>query len=249
MKKIRVLIVDDSAVVRQALQQVLESDPMIEVMGTAGDPFVAVQRIAKEVPDVITLDVEMPRMDGLTFLDRLMAQCPVPVVICSTLTEQGSATALAALEKGAVDVLTKPKLGTKQFFEESCIRICDVVKSAARARLHQCRHVGKGELRDVGLQRLDRLRGALRRDDLHVQSGILVVALGEGHIPGRVAAEHNKVQRQRDFGQRLVLRQRDTARARSHQRESQDANQHCSQHGISPQSLTAITPFTLLTTK
>jgi len=135
VKKIRVLIVDDSAVVRQAMQQVLESDPMIEVMGTAGDPFVAVQRIAKEVPDVITLDVEMPRMDGLTFLERLMAQCPVPVVICSTLTEQGSATALAALEKGAVDVLTKPKMGTKQFFEESCIRICDVVKSAARARL------------------------------------------------------------------------------------------------------------------
>ena len=144
MKKIRVLIVDDSAVVRQAMQSVLESDPMIEVMGTAGDPFVAAQRIAQEVPDVITLDVEMPRMDGITFLERLMAQCPIPVVICSTLTEAGSATALAALEKGAVDVLTKPKLGTKQFFEESCIRICDVVKSAARARLRGRRMSGGG---------------------------------------------------------------------------------------------------------
>ena len=144
MKKIRVLIVDDSAVVRQALQSVLESDPGIEVMGTASDPFVAVQRIAVEVPDVITLDVEMPRMDGITFLERLMAQCPVPVVICSTLTEQGSATALAALEKGAVDILTKPKLGTKQFFEESCVRICDVVKSAAQARLRGRRMGGGG---------------------------------------------------------------------------------------------------------
>jgi two-component system, chemotaxis family, protein-glutamate methylesterase/glutaminase len=134
VKKVRVLIVDDSAVVRQTLQAVLESDPGIEVMGTASDPFIAVQRISKEVPDVIMLDVEMPRMDGITFLERLMAQCPVPVVICSTLTERGSATALAALEKGAVEVLSKPKVGTKQFFEESCIHICDVVKSAARAR-------------------------------------------------------------------------------------------------------------------
>ena len=134
-KKIRVLVVDDSAVVRQAMKDILESDPGIEVMATASDPFVAVERIEREVPDVITLDVEMPRMDGLTFLEQLMVQCPVPVVICSTLTEKGSVTALAALEKGAVEVITKPKLGTKQFFEEARIRICDVVKSASRARV------------------------------------------------------------------------------------------------------------------
>ncbi|MFA6286482.1 MAG: chemotaxis response regulator protein-glutamate methylesterase [Opitutaceae bacterium] len=134
MKKIRVLIVDDSAVVRQAMKEILESDPQIEVMATAADPYIAVERIKEEVPDVITLDVEMPRMDGITFLEKLMAQRPIPVVICSTLTERGSETALAALEKGAVEIITKPKLGTRQFFEESRIRICDAVKSASQVR-------------------------------------------------------------------------------------------------------------------
>ena len=132
--KIRVLVVDDSATVRQTLKDILESDPDIEVMATAGDPFMAVERIRDETPDVISLDVEMPRMDGITFLQRIMSQHPIPVVICSTLTEKGSETALAALEKGAVEIITKPKLGTKQFFQESAIQICDVVKSAARVK-------------------------------------------------------------------------------------------------------------------
>jgi two-component system chemotaxis response regulator CheB len=135
MKKIRVLVVDDSAVVRQTMKEILESDPQIEVIATAADPYIAVERIKQEVPDVITLDVEMPRMDGITFLEKLMAQHPIPVVICSTLTERGSETALAALEKGAVEIITKPRLGTKQFLEESRIRICDAVKSAAQVRL------------------------------------------------------------------------------------------------------------------
>ncbi|MBS1873947.1 MAG: chemotaxis response regulator protein-glutamate methylesterase [Acidobacteria bacterium] len=133
--KTRVLIVDDSASVRQSLKAIFESDPEIEVIGTAADPFVAVERIKQQVPDVITLDVEMPRMDGLTFLGRIMSQHPIPVVICSTLTGEGSETALAAIEKGAVEVIAKPKLGTREFFEESRIRICDAVKSAARARV------------------------------------------------------------------------------------------------------------------
>ena len=126
---------DDSASVRQTLKEVLESDPGIAVIATAADPYIAVERIKQEVPDVITLDVEMPRMDGITFLDKLMSQCPVPVVICSTLTEKGSATALAALEMGAVEIITKPKLGTRQYLEESRIRICDAVKSAAQVRV------------------------------------------------------------------------------------------------------------------
>jgi len=139
-RKIRVLIVDDSATVRQALATLLETDPDIEVMGTAPDPFVAAQRIADEVPDVITLDVEMPRMDGLTFLEKIMRQHPIPVVICSSLTEKGSETAFAALEKGAVEIITKPKMGTKLFFEESAVYICDVVKSAAHAHLQRHAH-------------------------------------------------------------------------------------------------------------
>ena len=134
-KKIRVLIVDDSAVVRQTLTEVLESDPEIEVMATAGDPFVAAERISKEVPDVITLDIEMPRMDGLTFLKKLMAQHPIPVVICSSLADEGAQSTFRALEYGAVDIITKPRMGTKQFLEDSRITICQAVKGAARAKV------------------------------------------------------------------------------------------------------------------
>ena len=107
MKKIKVLIVDDSAVVRQTLTELLSSDSSIEVMATASDPFVAANKIKDEVPDVITLDVEMPRMDGITFLQKIMSQHPIPVVICSSLTGEGSATALKALEYGAIEIITR----------------------------------------------------------------------------------------------------------------------------------------------
>ena len=134
-EKIRVLIVDDSAVVRQTLGKILESDPDIEVVGMASDPFVAAEKLKNLVPDVITLDVEMPRMDGITFLRKIMTQHPIPVVMCSTLTGDGSDTALKAFEYGAVEVITKPKMGTKTFLEESRIRICDAVKAAALSKL------------------------------------------------------------------------------------------------------------------
>ena len=137
--KIRVLIVDDSAVVRQALSNLLSGDPGIEVMGTASDPFVAADRIAEEIPDVITLDIEMPRMDGLTFLKMIMTQHPVPVVICSSLADEGAQSTLRALEYGAVDIITKPRLGTRQYLEDSRTSICDIVKAAAGARLSKPR--------------------------------------------------------------------------------------------------------------
>ena len=133
--KVKVLIVDDSAMVRQALSEILSSDPGIEVVGTAQDPFVAAKRLEEVIPDVISLDVEMPRMDGLTFLRKLMQQRPMPVVICSTLTEDGAQTTIKALEYGAVDIILKPKVGTRQFFEESKIRICDTIKAAAKVSL------------------------------------------------------------------------------------------------------------------
>jgi two-component system chemotaxis response regulator CheB len=135
VRKIRVLIIDDSATVRQTLASILESDPQIEVLGVAADPFVAAKRIAEEIPDVITLDVEMPRMDGITFLRKLMAQKPIPVVMCSSLTEVGSETLLQALEAGAVDIILKPKVGVADHLMESKIRICDAVKAAAGAKL------------------------------------------------------------------------------------------------------------------
>ena len=128
---------DDSAVVRQTLAEIINSDPQLEVMATAADPFFAAQKIAEEIPDVITLDVEMPRMDGLTFLRKIMSQHPIPVVIISSLTEQGTSTGMKALELGAVEIITKPQMNTRQFIEESRIRICDAVKAAAYARLRR----------------------------------------------------------------------------------------------------------------
>ena len=128
---IKVLVVDDSALVRRALGEVLSSDPEIEVVGTAANPYEAVERMKSGLPDVITLDIEMPKMDGLTFLQKIMSQRPLPVVICSTLAEQGAQATMEALELGAVDVITKPKVGTRRFFQESRITVCDVVKGAA----------------------------------------------------------------------------------------------------------------------
>ncbi len=131
MEKVKVLIVDDSAIVRQTLEKVLSTDREIEIIGTAPDPYAAAQKMKSGTPDVITLDVEMPRMDGITFLKKIMSQHPIPVVICSSLTAKGSETAMKALEYGAVDIIHKPQMGTKQFLEESNILICDAVKAAA----------------------------------------------------------------------------------------------------------------------
>ncbi len=135
MKKVRVLIVDDSAMVRKTLGDVLASDPGIEVIGTAADPYIAARKLRDQVPDVITLDVEMPRMDGITFLRKIMSQHPIPVVICSSLVGDRSQTALKALEYGAVEIIPKPSVGTKKFLEESRIIICDTVKAAALVSL------------------------------------------------------------------------------------------------------------------
>jgi two-component system chemotaxis response regulator CheB len=132
---IRVLIVDDSASVRQTLTSILNEDPEIEVMGSASDPFAAARRMQEEVPDVIILDIEMPRMDGLTFLRKIMAQRPIPVIICSTLTEEGSDLMFEAFEAGAVDILPKPRIDTRHALQESSSRLCDAVKAAARARV------------------------------------------------------------------------------------------------------------------
>lgn len=133
-RKIRVLIVDDSASVRMTLSEIISSDPELEVMATAADPYVAVERIRQEVPDVMFLDIELPRMDGLTFLRKIMGQRPIPVVICSSLAQAGSDTLMQALEAGAVDVVAKPRVDTTQFLQESRMRICDAAKAAAHAK-------------------------------------------------------------------------------------------------------------------
>lgn len=137
MSKVKVLIVDDSALVRQTLMSILKTDPEIEIVGVAADPYIAVERIKECTPDVITLDVEMPRMDGLTFLKKLMSQHPIPVVVISTLTEKGTDSALLALDYGAVEVLAKPKVNTKALLEQSTIELCDKVKAAAQAHVRK----------------------------------------------------------------------------------------------------------------
>ncbi|KGE73847.1 protein-glutamate methylesterase/protein-glutamine glutaminase [Spirochaeta lutea] len=131
---IRVLIVDDSAVVRETLRELLDAEPDIEVVATAADPVVAAKKLESIIPDVITLDIEMPRLDGITFLKALMSQHPLPVVICSSKAEGGSNNALRALELGAVDIIEKPKVGTKIFLEEARTRIADTIRAAAKAK-------------------------------------------------------------------------------------------------------------------
>jgi two-component system, chemotaxis family, protein-glutamate methylesterase/glutaminase len=133
--KIRVLIVDDSASVRQILSTILSEDPDIEVMATASDPFAAARRLQSELPDVILLDIAMPKMDGITFLRKIMAQHPIPVIICSSLTEEGSEQMFEALEAGAVDIVPKPRVDTRQALFESSARLREAVKAAARAKV------------------------------------------------------------------------------------------------------------------
>ncbi|MDH5300968.1 MAG: chemotaxis response regulator protein-glutamate methylesterase [Gammaproteobacteria bacterium] len=135
MSKIRVLIVDDSALVRQVLTQVLQSDSDIEVVGTASDPFIARDKIKQLKPDVLTLDVEMPRMDGITFLRNLMRLHPMPVVMISSLTEKGAQITLDALEIGAVDFMAKPKEDLKSQMQEYSATIIEKVKMAAKAKV------------------------------------------------------------------------------------------------------------------
>ncbi len=137
MTKIKVLIVDDSAVVRQVLQAILERDPSMQVIGAASDPIFALERMNREWPDVIVLDVEMPRMDGITFLKKIMAEHPTPVVICSTLTERGAATTVQAMEAGAVTIVTKPKIGLKQFLSDSAADLINAVKEASLSNINR----------------------------------------------------------------------------------------------------------------
>ena len=139
MAKIRVLIIDDSALMRQVLASLLSKDPGIEVIGSAPDPFIAREKIKALNPDVITLDVEMPKMDGLTFLEKLMRGHPMPVVMVSSLTEAGCETTLRALELGAVDFITKPKIDLREGMEEVAQDLIAKVKAAAQAKVR-----GKG---------------------------------------------------------------------------------------------------------
>ncbi len=137
MSSIKVMVIDDSAVVRQVVSGLLSEAPGVEVIAAVADPLLAIERLKIEWPDVIVLDVEMPRMDGITFLKMVMQQRPTPVVICSTLTDKGAKTTLEAMAAGAVAIITKPKLGLKQFLSESADELVSTVKAAAKANVRR----------------------------------------------------------------------------------------------------------------
>jgi len=137
MKTINVMVVDDSAVVRKVVGAILESAPDIHLLHAVSDPLLAIERMKQQWPDVIVLDVEMPRMDGITFLKRIMAERPTPVVICSTLTEKGAETTMAAMAAGAVSIITKPKLGLKDFLNESADELIGAVRAASHVNVRR----------------------------------------------------------------------------------------------------------------
>ena len=135
MGKIRVLVVDDSALMRKVLSEIINREPDMEAVGAAPDPLIARDMIKSLNPDVLTLDIEMPRMDGLEFLDRLMRLRPMPVVMVSTLTERGSEAAFRAMELGAVDFVAKPRMGAANAIQDYAVEISDKIRAAAAARL------------------------------------------------------------------------------------------------------------------
>ena len=137
MKTIDVMVVDDSAVVRKIVGAMLEGAPGIRLLHAVSDPLLAIERMKLAWPDVIVLDVEMPRMDGITFLKKIMAERPTPVVICSTLTDKGAETTMAALAAGAVSIITKPKLGLKDFLNESADELVAAVRAASQVNVRR----------------------------------------------------------------------------------------------------------------
>lgn len=184
MASIKTFIVDDSAVVRQVLSDALARDRDIDVIGVASDPIYAMEKFKTQWPDVIVLDVEMPRMDGISFLKKLMREAPTPVVICSTLTEKGAKTSIEALEAGAVSIVTKPRSGLKKFLEKESRIIINAVKEAAAAR------VSKLKIPSPGADPLRITRDAASAPDTAMSSTTdRLVAIGTS-TGGTQALEH-----------------------------------------------------------
>ena len=203
-KKIKVLIVDDSAVVRRILSEGLSKDPDIEIVGTAPDPYVARDKISQLQPDVITLDIEMPRMDGLTFLEKLMAHFPLPVIIISSLSRQGGLTAMKALELGAVDVITKPPADVSTALGEMMIMLTDKIKGAAKAKISGKRitTVAKNEILTSSIKTTDNIL-ALAASTGGTEALVYVLSNLPSNTPATVIVQHMPPYFTSTFAERL----------------------------------------------
>jgi len=175
-----VLVVDDSAVVRQAATAILSQDPGL-VVTVAADPYIALDKMGRSRPDVILLDIEMPRMDGLTFLRKIMTEDPIPVVVCSGLAAKGTATAIRALEEGAVEVIAKPQLNVRDFLHDSAATLIDVVREAAEVRVRRRALPSRAPAAAMESRRHTAdvvLPPARRRTDRQLAATDIVVAMG-----------------------------------------------------------------------
>ena len=211
MARIKVMVVDDSAVVRQVVAALLQEDPEIEVLCAVADPLLAMVRMKAQWPDVIVLDIEMPHMDGLTFLKKIMAERPTPVVICSTLTEKGAQTSMAALSAGAVAVITKPKIGLKQFLIDAADDLLSAVKTAAKANVKKIQVADKlnadvilsaGDSRTAMIQTTERV-AALGTSTGGTQALELVLRGLPRVCPGIVIVQHMPEKFTAEFARRL----------------------------------------------
>lgn len=208
----KVLVVDDSAVVRQILTEILSADPGIEVVGSAADPLIAREKIKRLNPDVITLDVEMPRMDGLAFLENLMRLHPLPVVMISSLTERGADTTLQALALGAVDFISKPKLDVSRGLEAYAQEIVSKVKAAAQARVRPLARRPDAVVASATRLALPRLASSFRTTDRLIAIGAsaggtealrVVLEMMPADAPAIVMTQHIPAGFSRAFAERL----------------------------------------------
>ena len=200
---VKVLIVDDSAIVRKILTEQLSKEPGIEVVGTAPDPYIARNKIVALNPDVLTLDVEMPKMDGITFLQKLMAARPMPVIILSSLTAKGSKTALSALEAGAVDVICKP--GQSYTVKEACDELASKIISASRAKVSHIKTSSEVE-RPVAVHAMAETTNkifAIGASTGGVQALTRVLSMMPANCPGTVIVQHMPANFTKSFSQRL----------------------------------------------
>lgn len=182
MKTIKLFIVDDSAVVRQTISKLVADDDSIELLGVAADPIFAMAKFkTKGLPDVLILDIEMPRMDGITFLKHIMNENPIATIICSTAAKSGSSKAIEALQSGAVELIEKPNVQTKAFFEKSKESFINSIKSASKARLKKIVTVNN-KLKDKQISKVDSIGGSdsviVKKKNIALKGGQKVIAIG-----------------------------------------------------------------------